>query len=65
MAFIVIVGYEPMMPPLPAICRIEYDRPVVIKAGAVDVPADAEVANERTIAGDVGAPLTTVRGYGV
>jgi hypothetical protein len=64
-AFIVIVGYEPTLPPLMAICNIEYDRPVVIKADAVEVPADAVAENKRTIAGDVGTPLTTVRVYGV
>ena len=62
--FIVIVGYEPTLPPLMAICNIEYDRPL-INAAAVEVPAAAEEANKRTIAGDVGAPVTTVRVYGV
>jgi hypothetical protein len=52
-------------PPLPpVICNIEYER-LLINAGAVDVPADAEVANERTIVGDVAAPVITVRVYGV
>jgi hypothetical protein len=62
--FIIIVGYEPTLPPLPAICRIEYDRPL-INAAAVEEPAAADEANNRTTAGDVGAPVTTVRVYGV
>jgi hypothetical protein len=48
-------------PPLPpVICNIEYER-LLINAGAVDVPADAGVANERTIVGDVASPVITVR----
>jgi hypothetical protein len=51
-------------PPPPAICNIEYERPL-INAGAVKFPAEVDVANERKIAGDVGFPVTTVRVYGV
>jgi hypothetical protein len=61
---VAFIAMMPAPPPPPVICKIEYERPL-INAAEVDVPAAAEEANKRTIAGDVGAPLTTVCVYGV